>query len=369
MRSRAFFGLIALPVFLLAQARPPFEYVGESSELGFLQQVAASAAYAQQFVSSGPIGKQAKDLRVAAYCRLGRIGTLDALDSMGRIEDGIMKIYRQRTAFWPQYETNPLWHVKDEPLAPLVTLETREGVFGIFASTALGRHDFYLAATRAPLQVSAAWTRPLLLPIAGHARALEPELRRRGEDLLFSYSAPDDSPSGRVEHVIKLSEVERDRDSDGWTDIEEARLALNPARRDSDGDRIADGEDTAPSYRFAPLEYKRPEVNLLQKAMIATFGLSGSRHLLVVGPGSQPLQAVGYAGPVLFAPSREEWLARWPQATFIEWKISDISEVNAVVEIADQSAARREGLQRVIFRRINNEWIVIDRQTEWRAHN
>ncbi|MBI3405814.1 MAG: hypothetical protein HY046_10205, partial [Acidobacteria bacterium] len=225
------FFLLAGPLVALvaSQARPPFELIGQSTELGFLQRIGASAAYATQFLPSGPPGAQTKDLRVAAYCRLGRIGTLDSLDSMGRIEDGIMKIYRERDSFWPNLHTLPQWHALDGPLAPVVTLETKEGVIGIFADTELGRHDFYVALTRSPLRANAPWTRPLLLPFLGQADVPKPELHLKEDRLTFSYSGI--SASGdpaRVEHSFRLREIERDTDKDGWTDIEEARLGLNP---------------------------------------------------------------------------------------------------------------------------------------------
>src|SRR5690606_32306634 len=43
-----------------------------------------------------------------------------------------------------------------------------------------------------------------------------------------------------------LAEVYADTDADGFTDIAEARMGLDPRRADTDGDGRADGADSAP---------------------------------------------------------------------------------------------------------------------------
>jgi hypothetical protein len=53
---------------------------------------------------------------------------------------------------------------------------------------------------------------------------------------------------GPQEWRLSLPEIERDSDRDGWSDIEEARLGLDPHNPDSDIDGIPDGSDVCPNY-------------------------------------------------------------------------------------------------------------------------
>src|SRR6185436_1854566 len=47
---------------------------------------------------------------------------------------------------------------------------------------------------------------------------------------------------------IVLSEVMKDSDGDGWTDLEEQRLRTNDHLADTDGDGVPDGRDVCPNY-------------------------------------------------------------------------------------------------------------------------
>jgi hypothetical protein len=348
----------------------PFEIVERSTEHGWLQQIAASASLASRSGPSGELHAQVKDLRTAAYCRLGQIGTLESPDSMGRVEDTLMKSQRLRIYFWPELWAHPTWHVIDKPLDPIAKRQTGEGTFAIFADTALGDFDLFLSATRTPIGAGAAWTRPLLLPFRARNGMLDPRLEEvRPGEMVFSFLPRDRSEIASPERQswsFSVRAVERDSDRDGWTDLEEARLGLNPRSNDSDGDGFPDGNDPSPNDAFVPGEQKLEEVNLLQKAVIATFGLSGSRHLLLVGPNSRRIHAAGYAGPVIFGVDRTEWLKLHPAgAVFVEWQVSEKTASDATVEIEDSVAPNPRSSQQVFFRRINNEWIVVGRKAEW----
>jgi hypothetical protein len=58
--------------------------------------------------------------------------------------------------------------------------------------------------------------------------------------------------ASRVAIDIPLSTLRRDSDRDGLTDIVEEALLLDPRNRDSDGDGVADGEDSFPNVSNKP---------------------------------------------------------------------------------------------------------------------
>jgi hypothetical protein len=56
--------------------------------------------------------------------------------------------------------------------------------------------------------------------------------------------------AGRKVAVFRLSEIARDSDGDGLTDLVERRLGLDPAKADTDGDGLPDAADPAPNARL-----------------------------------------------------------------------------------------------------------------------
>jgi hypothetical protein len=110
-------------------------------------------------------------------------------------------------------------------------------------------------------------------------------------------------------------------DGDGWTDIEEERLGLDPRNKDSDGDSIPDGQDICPNFAPKTGEENDEEVQILQKAVLAEYGLSRSRALLLVGPGSRRFQIWGYRGPILFLDDVKKWSTQHPEGgIFVSWE-------------------------------------------------
>ena len=102
------------------------------------------------------------------------------------------------------------------------------------------------------------WTRPILAgpPKAGiwsFAARLAPA--PRGLLVEFHNRPGVVTPLVVPESItIDLGAVATDSDGDGWTDMEEGQLGLNPARADSDGDGLDDGRDVCPLYAAPPGE-------------------------------------------------------------------------------------------------------------------
>lgn len=85
---------------------------------------------------------------------------------------------------------------------------------------------------------------------------------------------------------LPWSELTRDSDSDGLTDLFEERITTDPHDLDTDGDGIADGEDLLP--RVARIDADTIESRVIAAA-IANFALGGGR--IVVGIGGDPAAA------------------------------------------------------------------------------
>ena len=159
-----------------------------------------------------------------------------------------------------------------------------------------------------------------------------------------------------------LAEILRDSDSDGWTDREEERLGLDARDRDSDHDGIPDGADVCPLYP-APKRATTEDETILQKAILATFGLSGSRQLLYVTPGCVKVHVAGYGGPIIY--DRSIPRDGSPGGPYVTWKIASKSAAEALVEISDWEGILAAGGQTVTLRKMAGQWIVVARHTTW----
>ncbi len=84
--------------------------------------------------------------------------------------------------------------------------------------------------------------------------------------------------------VASLTELERDTDNDGMTDITERHLGLNPAKADTDGDGLIDGRDPLP---LTPRAAPDPVRDGLATAMLKTI-VGYEAGALVMAAASDP---------------------------------------------------------------------------------
>jgi hypothetical protein len=99
---------------------------------------------------------------------------------------------------------------------------------------------------------------------------------------------------------------------------------------------------------------------MLQRAFFATFGMSGSRHLLLVEPGSRPIQLRGYGGPVIYGQTRKNWIQRHGYgAFFVSWKSGCIRDGKAGAQISDYEGEMASGLQGIVLRKTGSEWFAV----------
>jgi hypothetical protein len=361
------------------------EQVGASDDIPWLEQIANSAAFARGVwqTQRRPVG-QPKDLRIVAYARLGELGTDDSVAAQQRVRAqfaarSVISDTVNLTESWP----HPGWHMGDYDPVPLAQTQTSDGKrFVTFLADLLGAPQLFLVrcggdnSRCARPKPFAAWPwqdvkvdASLEAVSAGHLRLnLRPvaPLQRSimdGTGPVESVSRQTPKPESRD---IDISDVERDSDSDGWTDIEEQTLGLDPARGDSDGDGIDDAHDRAPLYAPPRADAAAEETRILQAAVFAAFGLSESRWALFANGGQvRKLEVPGLAAPVLFNQPLRFDPTGGPGGVFVRWKIVRQSMTDATVEISDWEGPLAAGGQDIFLRRIKDQWIVIGRQTTW----
>jgi hypothetical protein len=362
----------------------PFVKINNSTDVQWLERIVTSPEAAAELRPGGGLANHPKDLRTMAYVRLGALGTPESLAALKRIETEARKIYPAPTVSTPGDFIHPGWHFSDSELRPLAQVTNAAGVtYAIIASSLLGDLDLFLISSRTPADATS-WSRPLLIPNKLFRGIKEPKLTTDdGDELLFSFvqepppgralmeGTLDPGPTaptlGRQEWKLSIKQIQADTDADGWTDIEEQRLGINPRKPDSDGDGIPDGRDVCPNFSLKLEDKNDDEIKMFQKAVFVTYGLSGSRQLLLVDSKIKHVHLWGYAGPVIYGPDVKSWSKNHQYgAVYVSWRIRKRrSNGDVVVEIVDYEGPLAAGGQDVKLRKINGEWIVIGHRTTW----
>ena len=343
------------------------ERLRTSSDVAWLEQIAASEAFLRSEWRKTVVRVQWNKVhRSTAYARLGELGTAESLAAVHRVEAGL-----RGTRLLPDVvEPGSTWitptpGMGDRTLVPAhpLVIDGREYAVEILES--YGPFAPYVMS-RAVGRTS--WTRPILAgPPGPGAWSFETSLSPGPGGFTVEFRprpgvTPVVSPSPIA---INLDDLTRDADGDGWTDFEERQLGLDPARADSDGDGADDGHDVCPLYAAPPDEATDEDAQILQRALLVTYGLTGSRWALFVRPGVRPVQLYGHSGPVIFGvdlPTRDGPRSEpvggrgGAQST---WRIAERTAREAIVETTDWSGSSFKSTSRVTLRRINAEWVVV----------
>jgi len=360
--SRIFVVAVLSVAWTSVQLRPPIDRgpissVERSSDVAWLERVAVSAAFAREVQGRSAIGMP-KALRVAAYARLGAIGTPESLAAIARVEREMAAVPLTPATVpldvWPRIG----FHMSDMDMSggPLVMAPPQDGVtYAVVEATLLGGTDYFLISTRTPRD-PASWSRPkLIAPVPQRADAEKAALAWRGPRTLVITSAGETVQ-------IAIDEIERDSDGDGWTDLEEARLGTNPHNPDSDDDGIPDGRDVCPLYAM-PAGADDSSM-ILQAAVFGAFAMTGSRELLSVTPQTPRVHLVGYAGPVLYdrvmPKSGDQNIG-----PYVSWKITNKTANDAMVQLTDWEGPLAAGGQDVTLKKIASRWIVVAIKMTW----
>jgi hypothetical protein len=366
-----------LPLLLLLLAAAPrqdlWQQIGESHDVAWLEGVAAIKDDSPTIV----MHQSAKGFRSRAYARLGAIGTAESLAAADRIEARARRWRSNEDGFREGVMPHPGWHMSNGVMTSNVRATMGGTTYAVFIDYLFGGMDLLLVSSKNPDGLL--WTRPHLVPLklyrGMHSMTLAPGKRKDVLILSFTQDAPPkraimegtNDPGATAPVIgpqsveIDLAVVLQDSDGDGLTDVEEARLGLNPRRADSDGDGIRDGDDTAPD--FAPPGRTSEDDLLLQKAFFATFGISESRYSMFVDTArSTPIQPWGFRGQVIYNVHPKEY-----GAVSAGWKIAQRDDTTAMVDLFDGEGPMAAGGVTVRLEKKNGRWTVVAVETTWVA--
>jgi hypothetical protein len=121
--------------------------VEASSDIAWLERVASSAEAAREAQGESRVG-QPKALRIAAYARLGALGTPDSLAAIERVERTLsaQPLTPATVALdrWPAVG----WQMGDAPAVAIAQIISSDGTtYGVVPASLLGGHDFFLVST------------------------------------------------------------------------------------------------------------------------------------------------------------------------------------------------------------------------------
>ena len=335
--------------------------VGASSDVNWLQQLAMSEA-PDADLTAGRAWPRSRDLRAAAYLRLGAIGTVESVAAIKAIETALSRVSLVPTTVnvdvWPMAPS----HYAESPIRAAAESVGPDGTsYRVVYWHLLGTSTLFLTSSRTPSDRNS-WSRPLLIDLDLPTFPREVTLTWKDrQTATLRYTLPDQPPS---EAIVSLAELRRDTDGDGWTDLEEPRLGLNPRLADSDGDGIPDGRDTCPLLA-KPSQSDDFSV-AVRRVFLVRFAFSRSRDAIFVTPGSTLVHLFGYGGPVLFGrdiPSDHNGRG----ATYVSWKLVSRSAEEMVIEMTDWENILGASGQQFVVRMIAGEWIVVKIAGGWIA--
>ena len=304
-----------------------------------------------------------------AYLRLGQLGTPEALAALERIDAAGRRVRPARDAW--RGDVHPAWHFEERPFTPQVC-----GAVGTGSSLAVaigawipgGR--FYLTWPEAG--APGTWARPRLLTEQPaprqprrYVRSVAPSLPMPGrlrigyDDVWFERA---DHRERREPQSVEVDLTARllDRDGDGWTDLEERLLGLDPARADTDGDGLADGDDVTPD--FAPTGPPNDDDELVQRAIFTLFGLRAAHAALVANQEGRRVQFWGYGGPILYNVDCDAIEQRTGyRPTSINWELRRQADW-AAVTVRDHEGPLAASTQEVRLVRRGGRWMAVDVQ-------
>jgi hypothetical protein len=351
------------------QGEPFFERLKSTTDIAWLEAIAGDESTAEAVT---PPNYLVGPVRSMSYVRLGVLGTPEAIAALRRIEAASARASLVPPTVSLERDPHPAPHVSAGYYEPFVRTEGPSGrVFGLIQGVWLGTTDIFVVEQTGDQK----WTRPLKIERRFYRGIESPTLTWRDPDQLVLrfiqqprepsppgpfFTPPLPGPPGPQEWVIDLAAVRKDSDGDGFTDIEEKRLGLDPNKTDTDGDGLPDGADSAPAYAPPAAESADAEAVILKKAAFVVYGINRSRSLIFVDQNSRPLQLWGFRGPVLFGVNQQQWMREYDHGyMFVTWTLGDRTADSAVVAIRDYEASLSAASFLVTLKKIGGDWVVV----------
>jgi hypothetical protein len=350
-----------------------FDRVRLTSDVSWLERVASSdALLRQEWTAAGARGAVSDELRIDMFVRLGALASPESLAAIARIEAAM----RGRRLLADASASGWNWQsaaagMSGGILSPTPALTVGRRDYAVFRLDAYGPFAPFLSWR----DEGGAWSRPRLAgPPSPQSWSFEPHLEARATALVVSYRPRTQALSELPlppPLEVEVDAITRDTDGDGWSDIEERQLGLNPAERDSDGDGLPDDVDVTPLHAIALSEEVDDEAAVLRSALFAAYGIRGARAAIFVTPGMRALQLYGHAGPVFFGvnlPSRSG-CGRGSQrlgpcgpivgGSEVSWKVGAISPEGTTVTFTNRTGLGFMSTTQVQLRKISGRWIVV----------
>ena len=157
---------------------------------------------------------------------------------------------------------------------------------------------------------------------------------------------------------VRLPDIEKDSDGDGWTDILERHLQMSWLSKDTDGDGIQDDRDPAPDFREPAGDRTDEDVQIHKRAVFAMFGLTEAPGALFVADNSRRLQVDGLPGPVFYREGHG--------GVRVTWKVESKTASEAIVEITDfEGVLAASGNELKLRKAADGGWYVVSIRMKW----
>jgi hypothetical protein len=348
-----------------------------SDDVAWLEAVAGDDVTAER---ESPSSFSPGETRRRAYIRLGEMGTVEALAALERVRANARSWTTTPPVVPLSVWAHPAPHVGGSRPRPFVTIEAPDGTtYGLLTASLLGDTDLFLVSTRPGQE----WSRPLLVPGPFYLGIDAPGLVWSGPGILtFTFiqreppapasimsprvvTPPRSGPPGPQTRTLHITAITTDSDGDGWTDLEEERLTLDPRNPDTDGDGLTDGADPSPNHS-ARADQEGEETTVVREALFATFGINRSRSLIHVESGPKPVQVWGFRGPVIYGVDTSRWRETHDLGYVqVSWNLVSISPSEAVVQVRDYEASLSAASYTVRLQRVGTMWVVVQHTLNW----